>query len=87
MYITSGLHRSLQRHPGKIATVSGDRRQTYAELIERVSRTASGLLKLGLKAGDRLAIVSQNSDRMIELLLAWWWHIRHTAGLSTSISR
>lgn len=73
MYLTSGLHRSLQRHPEKIATVSGDRRQSYAELIERVSRRASALHKLGLKAGDRLAIVSQNSDRMIELLLACWW--------------
>lgn len=73
MYITAGLHRSLQRHPEKIATVSGERRQTYAELIERVARTAYALRAIGLKAGDRLAIVSQNSDRMIELLLAGWW--------------
>ncbi len=73
MYITSGLHRSLQRHPGKIATVNGDRRQTFAELTERVSKTASALRALGFNAGDRLAIVSQNSDRMIELLLACWW--------------
>jgi long-chain acyl-CoA synthetase len=73
MYLTSGLHRSLQRHPEKIATVSGDRRQTYAAMTDRVARTASALCELGLNAGDRLAIVSQNSDRMIELLLACWW--------------
>ncbi|MDN3988810.1 class I adenylate-forming enzyme family protein [Zwartia vadi] len=73
MYLTAGLHRSIQRHPEKVATVSGGRRQTYAELIERVARTASLLKANGLKAGDRLAIISQNSDRMIELLLAAWW--------------
>ena len=73
MYLTAGLHRSVQRHPEKIAIVSGDRRQTYAELTERVARTASALRAIGLKKGDRLAIVSQNSDRMIELILAGWW--------------
>lgn len=73
MYLTAGLHRSIQRHPEKIAIVSGDRRQTYAELTQRVARTASALRALGLKKGDRLAIVSQNSDRMIELILAGWW--------------
>lgn len=73
MYITAGLHRALQRHPEKIATVSGDRRQTYAELTERVARTAYVLRSIGLQQGDRLAIVSQNSDRMVELMLAGWW--------------
>lgn len=73
MYLTAGLHRSLQRHPEKIATVHGDRRQTYWQLANRVARTASALRTLGLQTGERLSVLSTNSDRMIELILAGWW--------------
>ena len=37
MYLTAGLHRSMQRHPDKIATVTGRRRQTYRALVDRVA--------------------------------------------------
>ena len=70
MYLTAGLHRSMQKHPDKIATVTGARRQTYRQLVNRVARTASALRALGLQPGERLSVLSLNSDRMIELLLA-----------------
>jgi acyl-CoA synthetase (AMP-forming)/AMP-acid ligase II len=70
MYLTAGLHRSMQRHPDKIATVTGHRRQTYRQLVDRVARTASALRALGLQPGERLSVLALNSDRMIELLLA-----------------
>jgi len=38
----------MQRHPDKIATVTGNRRQTYRQLVDRVARTASALRALGL---------------------------------------
>ena len=73
MYLTAGLHRSLQKHPDKTATVTGDRRQTFRQLADRVAHTAGALQALGLQSGERLSILSQNSDRMMELLLAGWW--------------
>jgi long-chain acyl-CoA synthetase len=73
MYLTAGLHRSMQRHPDKIATISGTRRQTYRQLVYRVARTASALRALGLQPGERLSVLALNSDRMIELLLAGAW--------------
>ena len=73
MYVTAGLHRSLQRHPDKIATVHGNRRQSYRQLVDRVARTASVLRSSGLVAGDRLSVLSANSDKMMELMLAGWW--------------
>jgi long-chain acyl-CoA synthetase len=73
MYLTAGLHRSMQRHPDKIATVTGRRRQTYRALVDRVARTASALRALGLQQGERLSVLALNSDRMIELLLAGAW--------------
>lgn len=73
MHLTAGLHRALQKHPEKIATVHGKRRQSYQQLTDRVARTASALRTLGLEPGERLAVLSFNSDRMMELLLAGWW--------------
>lgn len=73
MYLTAGLHRSVQKHPDKIATITGERRQTFRQLHQRVAQTAAALRALGLKPGDRLSVLAQNSDRMIELLLAGWW--------------
>lgn len=73
MYLTAGLHRSIQRHPDQIATVSGQRRQSYRTLVDRVARSASALQALGLQPGDRLALLAHTSDRLIELLLAAWW--------------
>lgn len=73
MYLTAGLHRAMQRHPDQTATVSGQRRQSYRSLVDRVARSASALQQLGLQPGERLALLAHNSDRLIELLLAAWW--------------
>ena len=73
MYLTAGLHRSLQKHPDKTATVTGARRQTFRQLADRVAHTAGALQSLGLQPGERLSVLAHNSDRMMELLLAGWW--------------
>ena len=73
MYLTAGLHRSVQKHPNKTATVTGARRQTFAQLAQRVAQTAGALQALGLQPGERLSVLAHNSDRMMELLLAGWW--------------
>ena len=73
MYITQGLHRSLQQTPEQIATICGDRQRTFAELGDRIARLASALQGLGVASGDRVAILSLNSDRYLEYLFAVPW--------------
>lgn len=77
MYLTQGLHRSLQRHPGKDALIHlGDtapRRLVFAELADSVSRQAAALASHGVRAGDRVALLAPNSDQLVQALLACWW--------------
>ena len=73
MYLTQGLHRSAQVKPNGIATVFGQRRRTWSELIDRVSRLAAVLVESGLEPGDRVTAIAMNSDRYIEIYYAVWW--------------
>ena len=73
MYLTQGLHRALQNHPDKTATIFGARRQSFQQLADRVARLAAALASLGVNAGDRVAMLAQNSDRYIEYFHAVWW--------------
>lgn len=71
--ITQCLHRAKQQNPNRLATVSGDRRQTYSAFIERVERLAGALRGLGVDRRDRVAILALNSDRYIEAYCAIFW--------------
>ncbi|WP_343318097.1 long-chain fatty acid--CoA ligase [Arthrobacter sp. TMP15] len=73
MYLTQGLHRSLQCDPQGVATIFKDRVRTYAQHADRIARFAGALQNLGVQAGDRVAILSMNSDRYAEYLLAVPW--------------
>ncbi|MBC5767838.1 class I adenylate-forming enzyme family protein [Ramlibacter albus] len=77
MYLTQGLHRSLQRHPGKEALNHlGDstrRSLTFAELVPSVARQAGALARQGVRAGDRVALLAPNNDYLVQALLACWW--------------
>jgi len=56
--------------PAKEAVVDGDRRFSYRELNRRVNRLANALLELGLRNGDRMAILSYNRVEFIEVIMA-----------------
>jgi long-chain acyl-CoA synthetase len=73
MNITLGLRRALQINPNGFAIVCGDRRRNWREVGDRVARLASSIRGLGADVGDRVAILSLNSDRYLELYLAAGW--------------
>jgi len=73
MYMTQGLHRSMQQRAGKEAIRYQGRSLTYAELGSRVARLAGGLRALGVQDGDRVAMLSLNSARYIEYYMAVPW--------------
>lgn len=73
MYFTQPLHRFSQQRPDALATVMAGRAHTFSDLADRVARLASGLLSLGMKEGDRVGILSLNSDRYFETLIAIPW--------------
>ena len=73
MYLTQGLHRSVQQHPDRPATICAGRTRTFAETADRVARLAGGLRALGVAEGDRVAYLGLNSDRFLEYYLATWW--------------
>jgi long-chain acyl-CoA synthetase len=73
MNVTYGLRRALQINANGLATTYSGRSRTWRELGERVPRLAAGLSALGVSRGDRVAVLSLNSDRYFELYLAIAW--------------
>jgi long-chain acyl-CoA synthetase len=71
--LTQALHRAVRQHPKKIVTIHGQRRQDYATMRHRVACLASALRALGVAPGDRVAILSLNSDRYAEYYFAVYW--------------
>ena len=60
------LQAALKIAADKTAVIDDDRAITYTELHERCRQLAGGLRALGLKQGDRVAILAANSGRYIE---------------------
>ena len=68
--IGDALHWYATYRPNKIAIVSSEGAQTYAQLWSRVCRLGSGLAELGLAPGDRIALLMRNSSRYLEVYQA-----------------
>ncbi len=60
------LRRALNVYGECEAVVSGDVRLTYNQLGERVNRWVNLMRSLGVQQGDRVAIISQNSHRLMD---------------------
>ena len=73
MNITHGLRRALQINPNGLAIVCGERRKNWRDVGDRVARLAAGIRTLGAQPGDRVAVLSMNSDRYLELYLPAGW--------------
>jgi len=60
------LRRAARLFPAKTAVVDGAQRYTYHELEARVHRLANALRHMGVAQGDKVAVLSPNSHRMLE---------------------
>ncbi|QBQ99348.1 long-chain-fatty-acid--CoA ligase [Paraburkholderia pallida] len=73
MYQTQALHRARQQYGNRVAVRFAGRECTFGELAERVARLAGALQQLGMEEGDRIAMLSLNSDRYLEFQMAVPW--------------
>ena len=58
---------AAERNPHALAVVDGERRFDYGAWLDTVSRVAGGIGTLGLRPGDRLAVIMQNRWEMAAL--------------------
>ncbi|OKO85307.1 fatty-acid--CoA ligase [Bradyrhizobium sp. NAS80.1] len=73
MNLTAGLRKSASFRGGQTALVSGELRLTHAEVVDRISRLAASFRKLGVKPGERVAILATNGNHYIECYFAALW--------------
>ncbi len=66
----SFLTKASRLHGNRLAIQYGEQRLTYAELHQRVGRLAQALQILGVRPGDRVAIVQRNGPALFETLFA-----------------
>lgn len=73
MLVTHGLRRAARQAPDEVAYEFEGATVTWRGFEERVARAASGLTVLGVKPGDRIAVMSENTQAFLEVLLASSW--------------
>lgn len=61
---------TAHKFPNRIALISEEKRMTYQEFNDRVNRLANGLLRLGLRKGEKVAVLLFNSIPLVEALFA-----------------
>src|SRR5688572_6855378 len=73
MNIASWLSRAGLSHPGLAAVGYGPHAvQSYGQLAERAARLANALHAIGLKPGDRVAIIAKNCVEYVETIYGIW---------------
>jgi len=68
--LTHMIERAATLHTGRIAVEQGDVRLTYGELCARAARLAGALRARGIRPGERVAILSRNNFRYLEINFA-----------------
>ncbi len=67
MSVIEGLKRAVASNPEKTATICNGARLNFRETGERINRLSNALRRLGIAPGDRVAILSLNCHRFLEL--------------------
>jgi acyl-CoA synthetase (AMP-forming)/AMP-acid ligase II len=70
MTLSEILPRAASLWPEQAAVTCGSHEFTYREVSDRVGRLAAALAKLGVTAGDRVAVLHRNCHRMLEAYFA-----------------
>src|SRR4029079_11419440 len=60
-------HNELSRRD-KLAVVCGDRRLSFGQVAERSRKAANALAGLGVRSGDRVAVLASNTAEYVELV-------------------
>jgi long-chain acyl-CoA synthetase len=68
--LTGMLHKAVEANPAKVAIVQGGRRIRYDELEVLAGRCAGGLRRLGVEAGDCVAVALPNCPEFVAGLFA-----------------
>src|SRR5579862_3545972 len=64
------LRRAVRTAPDAVAARCGDVEITYAQTWDRARRVVGALRELGVRDGDRVAVVGRNCHRYLELYQA-----------------
>ncbi len=70
MLISELPTRCARRYPEKDATVFEGKRRSFREFNERVNRAANALNALGVRKGEKVAVLSRNRPEMLEIMFA-----------------
>lgn len=73
MQITHTLRRAILLHGRQPALLQGDSTWTYLEFGDRIQRLAGALRSLGVGVDDKVAILSLNSHRYLEVFYGTFW--------------
>src|SRR5690606_22937087 len=71
--MASALARAARRYPKRPAVLDVEGDLPWAQWVERIARAAAVLAGLGLRPGDRFAIIGRNSFRHAELINGAYW--------------
>ncbi|MCL2455251.1 MAG: AMP-binding protein [Micrococcales bacterium] len=71
--LTAVLERAVREHPGNLAIDFMGAKTTYAELAAQIAQAAGALHRLGVRAGDRVALVMPNCTSHV---VAFWAALR-----------
>ncbi len=70
MNIGDLLTKSAIIHPDHLALAHGRKRLTYAQFHTRANRLANALIRLGIRAGENVALLQFNCPEMLESMFA-----------------
>jgi len=73
MQLTAGLRKAASFRADETAMVAGGRVFTHRDVLERVARLAAGFRDLGVRPGDRIAILAANGNEYVECYFAVLW--------------
>ncbi|MBN9409896.1 MAG: acyl--CoA ligase [Burkholderiales bacterium] len=68
--VWAGFERAAQAHAARTALMFENRRWSYAELLDETARLSAGLARLGVAAGDRVALQVRNRAEFVTLFYA-----------------